>query len=291
MRIKISALTDAGKERDNNEDSLLFCPDLGQQQWQTQHTDDYAPLSPLGALLIVADGMGGANAGEVASSLAVEAVKDYFQPSRIQAAISQDLVPELLQRVVVTADDAVNQRISRDPSTEGMGTTIVLCWMHGDSAHLAWCGDSRGYAYNPVTGLRRLTTDHSYVQELIQSGELTEEEAFKHPENNIITRGLGDFQATPAADIVEHQLQPNDILMLCSDGLCGYCSDHDIEQVIHDTYTDADLCAQQLMQLALDAGGCDNIAITVASLIGDDDEAPSQPMFAPLKRFFNRLMK
>ena len=79
--------------------------------------------------------------------------------------------------------------------------------------------------------------------------------------------------------------------MLCSDGLCGYCSDHDIEQVIHDTYTDADLCAQQLMQLALDAGGCDNIAITVASLIGDDDEAPSQPMFAPLKRFFNRLMK
>ena len=177
MKIKISALTDAGKERDNNEDALLFCSNLERQEWQEQATDDYETINSLGSLLIVADGMGGANAGEVASALAVNSVKESFQSQRVQAAIQQELITELMQRSVVTADEAINQRIIKDPDTTGMGTTIVICWILGGTAHIAWCGDSRCYVYNPLNGLQRLTTDHSFVQELIAKGELTEDEA------------------------------------------------------------------------------------------------------------------
>ena len=289
MRIRISALTDAGKERENNEDALLFCPDLQQQEWLDQGTDNYISLGELGSLLIVADGMGGANAGEVASALAIDTVKDYFQSQRVQAAISQEMTAEMLQRAVVMADEAINQHIMKNPETKGMGTTIVICWLLGQTAHIAWCGDSRCYVYNPISGLRRLTTDHSYVQELINKGELTEEEAFTHPESNLITRGLGDFQTYPTADIVTYDFEPNDIILVCSDGLCGYCPDTDIENVMKDHYTDVKDCCQGLMTLALDAGGCDNISLLLASIIGDDDEQPSKVKFAPIKKFFYNL--
>ena len=253
--------------------------------------EDYETINSLGSLLIVADGMGGANAGEVASALAVNSVKESFQSQRVQAAIQQELITELMQRSVVTADEAINQRIIKDPDTTGMGTTIVICWILGGTAHIAWCGDSRCYVYNPLNGLQRLTTDHSFVQELIAKGELTEDEAFNHPENNIITRGLGDFQAYPTADVVEYDLQSNDTLLLCSDGLCGYCSDREIEKTLQGNYTDVEKCCDLLMQLALDAGGCDNITITLASVIDDDDEQPVKLKFAPLKRLFNKLKK
>lgn len=285
MKIRISGLTDAGKVRDNNEDALLFCEDLEKQEWQDRHTAEYISLGSLGTLLIVADGMGGANAGEVASSLAIESIKNYFSQQRAQSAITQDLITEMLQRSIVSADQVINHRMSEDPTSKGMGTTIVVCWVIGKTAHVAWCGDSRCYVYKRKKGLQRLTIDHSYVQELIDKGELTEEEAFNHPENNIITRGLGDFQAYPTADIVNFDIKRGDTIMLCSDGLCGYCTDEEMEKVMKENYQDVDADCEKLMQLAMDAGGQDNITVLIASLIGDKDSCPPKPK----KSFFSRL--
>ncbi len=285
MKIKISGLTDAGKVRDNNEDALLFCQDLANPVWQDGITDGYLSVGSSGSLLIVADGMGGANAGEVASALAIESVKDYFLPNRAQSAIDQDMINEMLQRSVVMADRNINQRMSEDPSSKGMGTTIVICWVIGKKAHVAWCGDSRCYILKNKKGLQRLTTDHSYVQELVNQGEITEEEAFNHPQNNIITRGLGDFQAYPTADILSFDIESGDMIMLCSDGLCGYCTDEEIEHTMQDYQEDATACSKQLLKIAMDAGGQDNITVLTASVIGDKEDCPPKPK----KTFFKRL--
>lgn len=277
MKIKLSAFIDVGKERDNNEDALIYCSDLSKQDWRDSGATDYETIGDLGALLVVADGMGGANAGEVASSLAVEAVKEHFSVQRVQEALTSedDGAASLLKDTIAAADDVINQRMATDLETQGMGTTIVICWILPDgSAHIAWCGDSRGYVYNAATGLRRLTKDHSLVQELIDSGEITEEEAFNHPDNNIITCGLGDFQAYPSPDIVTCELKADDTVMLCSDGLCGYCTDDDIQRVFASEYVETDACCRKMLDRALDAGGADNIAIVMASLIGDDQERP-----------------
>ena len=278
MKIKLSARIDVGKERDNNEDALLYCPDLSQQKWtDTAEPAPYEPLGELGSLLIVADGMGGANAGEVASSLAIETVKAHFTTLHVQEALkAEDAgIAVLLKDAIIDADKTINRHMSTNLETQGMGTTIVICWVLKDGkAHVAWCGDSRCYVYNPRTGLRRLTKDHSLVQEMIDRGEITEEEAFNHPDNNIITCGLGYFQAYPNPDIITCDLKANDTVMLCSDGLCGYCTDDDIQRVFAAEYVETDGCCQKMLDRALDAGGADNIAIVMASLIGDEQEKP-----------------
>ncbi len=272
MKIKIAALTDVGKERDNNEDALLYCVDLSQQNWDDGPATGSMELGELGALLIVADGMGGANAGEVASAIALDTFKEHFSmPNSKQAlAAGQEGVESLLRNTIAAADEAINQRMAIDMETLGMGTTIVVCWLlNPATAHIAWCGDSRCYVHNPKTGLQRLTKDHSYVQELIDNGDITEEEAFTHPDNNIITRGLGDFQDFPDPDIVSYHLNANDTLMLCSDGLCGYCTDEEINRVFSQDYQETDVCCRKMLDFALSIGGADNITILMASLNDD----------------------
>ena len=192
MKINISATTDVGCNRENNEDAFAFCPDLSDPDWRQKHTGGYLPLGSQGALLIVADGMGGANAGEVASAVAIDSISRTFSPKAIENATNDDQkICELLTTAIKDADKAVNMHMIDHPETAGMGTTIVLCWVKGDKAYTAWCGDSRCYIYNDK-GLQPLTKDHSYVQELVDRGEITEEEAFTHPDNNVITRGLGE---------------------------------------------------------------------------------------------------
>lgn len=289
MKIKISTLTDVGLVRDNNEDALISCPDLQQQNWTTTPLSDYIPLGEFGSLLVVADGMGGPNAGEVASALTIETVKQQFSVFRVQEAlkVADEGVRQLLTDCVIAADAAINQRMATDSETDGMGTTIVLCWILPDGkTFFAWCGDSRGYIYNTKTGLRRITKDHSLVQEMIDRGEITEEEAFSHPDSNIITCGLGGFQTCPMPEIVSCMLQPKDMVMLCSDGLCGYCTDNDIQQLFSKAYTDVSDCSKKMLQSALKAGGEDNIAIAMASLVNDDQEKPDVAKHSWLQRLF-----
>ena len=286
MKIRISAVTDVGKERDNNEDAYIFCPDLSQQNWQMEDTKRFVPLGQYGALLVVADGMGGANAGEVASDIAVHSISNSFSSEAVANVVdSEQSIVGLLQEAVSLADADINKHVWDVPDTAGMGTTVVVCWLLSNRMFVAWCGDSRCYLYNPDAGLKELTKDHSYVQELIDQGNITEEEAFTHPESNIITRGLGDIDVSTVPDVVVNSVASGDMLLLCSDGLCGYCTNQAIGQTLGAYYPDAVACRDALLKQALDAGGNDNICIAVAMLAADDAKDESN-FLSRLKQFF-----
>lgn len=288
MKINITATTDVGRNRENNEDAYAFCPDLASPDWRMNRTGGYLPLGKQGSLLVVADGMGGVNAGEVAAAVAISSISKTFSSKAVEEAAGDDAKTRaLLSQTVKDADKAINQHMVEHPDTAGMGTTVVICWIMPDKAYTAWCGDSRCYLYNDK-GLKPLTKDHSYVQELIDRGEITEEEAFTHPDNNVITRGLGDFDTMVTPDISVTDVKAGDMFLLCSDGLCGYCSNEMISKVVTDSKGDVNDCAAQLQQMALDVPGDDNICIIVASLLADDDERATPPsrLLMFLKRMF-----
>jgi len=274
MKIKIVATTDTGKERTNNEDAFIICPDLLQQDWAQNETPSYIPCSKYGSILVVADGMGGANAGEVASEIATKSIRNSLSKTAIEKGLNSNDIDEVIKNCIKSADEAINKRIWDDPDTSGMGTTVVVCWIIDDVAHIGWCGDSRCYVYNPLSGIKQLTKDHSLVQELVDKGEILEKEAFIHPDNNVITRGLGDVDSQSVPEIVNYPVSRNDIFLLCSDGLCGYCTNKDIEKTLEKNSIDIMKCRDELMKLALDAGGYDNICIALASIIGDEQNVP-----------------
>ena len=277
MKIKIASRLDIGKRRENNEDALAYCANLSDHKWCEDDMAAYLPLGENGALAVVADGMGGANAGEVASSISIQTIRETFTIDRVSAAVKggEDTIKSLLLEAIKQADTAILHRIATDDGTQGMGTTIVVCWIVAGKAYVAWCGDSRCYSYHPAKGLKPLTHDHSLVQELVDNGEITPEEAFSHPDGNIITRGLGDFGSEVNPDFVVHPIKENETLVLCSDGLCGYCIDRDLEACMDQTHTDTSMCCQSLLQQALDAGGHDNISIITISIIPDNHEHPA----------------
>ena len=285
MKIAITAKTDIGKERDQNEDAFIICPDLYHPNWS--QTEAQVDLGPYGCLLAVADGMGGANAGEVASGLAVETLKNCFSvPEIADAVVTEEQALDFLQKSIQTADEVIKGKIQEKPETTGMGTTIVVCWILKEKTYVAWCGDSRCYVFNLKTGLRALTKDHSYVQELVDKGDLTEEEAFSHPDNYIITRGLGDFDDEIVPDIISCPTRIGDVFMLCSDGLCGYCTNEEIEKAMRTHSSDVSDCCNALMKMALDAGGYDNICIALASV---DNEKENARFTTGIRYFIKKL--
>lgn len=286
MKIKIAAATDIGKERTNNEDAYIVCPDLEQQDWTLSDSKEYISLGKYGSLIVVADGMGGANAGEVASYIAMKSVKKEFSLENVARHYKEGTFTEMLVHCISVTDEAINRRIVEDPDTIGMGTTIVICWIIGANAYIAWCGDSRCYVYNLSFGLRLLTKDHSLVQEMVDHGEITEQEAFSHPDNNVITRVLGDVDSTVEPDVTTYRLSANDELLLCTDGLSGYCRNKAIEKVLDKYYSDVRQCCNELVKASLDVGGFDNVCIAMASLIDDSRYKPTKiTLKQKLKRF------
>ncbi len=293
MKIKIASRLDIGKRRENNEDALAYCANLSDHKWCEDDMAAYLPLGENGALAVVADGMGGANAGEVASSISIQTIRATFTIDRVSAAVKggEETIKSLLLEAIKQADTAILQRIATDDGTQGMGTTIVVCWIVAGKAYIAWCGDSRCYSYHPAKGLKALTHDHSWVQELVDKGEITPEEAFSHPDGNIITRGLGDFGSEVNPDFVVHPVKENETLVLCSDGLCGYCTDDTLEACLDLNQTDTSNCCQSLLQQALDAGGHDNISIVTISIIPDNHDRPTSiTRIQSLKRRVFRFM-
>ena len=271
MHVAFFAKTDIGACREQNEDAFVICPNLSSPEWN--HYKASVDLDSYGCLLAVADGMGGANAGDMAAALAVESIKSSFSSSDLASCLTSDeRVRTFLDEAVASADNCIREYARQYPETVGMGTTLVLCWILEGKAYIAWCGDSRCYVFNPRYGLKALTKDHSYVQELIDRGELTEDEVLTHPDSNLITRGLGDLGTPAKADIVDYTIQPNDMFLLCSDGLCGYCTDAVIERVLRASCHNVKNCCDKLIQLALDAGGYDNICIVLA-FVNDDMES------------------
>lgn len=290
MKINICALTDIGKERTNNEDTISICQDLTKSIWNCLSANDYTTMSSLGAVSIIADGMGGANAGEIASALAIGNIEKSFRNADYENILISDIgIYTFLKDCIIKSNKAILDFVVKSPDSAGLGTTIVLLWVVNGKAYVAWCGDSRCYCFNPNSGLKLLTKDHSLVQELVDKGEIKTEEAFNHPDNNIITKCLGDVDADPEPEILTHNIEDGDIFILCSDGLCGYCRDSKIEKVMYKYYDNIDECQRSLLQLALKAGGQDNISISLCATLPESYMAPKVGLWGKMKRFIYKL--
>ncbi|MCL1932715.1 MAG: protein phosphatase 2C domain-containing protein [Candidatus Azobacteroides sp.] len=264
--IKMAAWCDQAG-RPNNEDNFLLNKNISNHDWSFT-ANETIPLDEKGALLVVCDGMGGMNAGEVASAIAVDTVKDRFLPEKLTKEITgtPDAIFQYVKKTIAAADAKIKKEADNDKEKEGMGSTIVLAWLIGKNAYIGWCGDSRAYRFNPVSGLERLTRDHSYVQELIDAGKLAPEMALGHPQNNIITRSLGDSGKELRPDTVCISLYNNDVILLCSDGLCGIMSDKDMENVLMENSGDIKQSLNTLLSESEKIGWIDNVTIALCRI-------------------------
>lgn len=270
MKVFLTAGSDVGRVRNNNEDNYCVCPDLAKGDWQNSR--EFVHLGEVGALSIVADGMGGAQAGEVASGIAVEVLKKRFEYEGLKSLLADpEKIEGWLKESVSEANDAILSRAATDASTIGMGTTIMIVWLVSNKAYMVWCGDCRCYLYRNGS-LRRVSKDHSYVQQLIDKGELSEEDAFNHPDGNLITRGLGDIGVDSDAETAILPIEERDILISCSDGLCGVCRDKQIEQIVTEYSRRLPSCRDALIKAALQAGGYDNITVSILATAPVSDD-------------------
>jgi PPM family protein phosphatase len=239
MRLAASAaVTDPGRRRRGNEDAFVREPPL----------------------FAIADGMGGAQAGEVASRLAAAVLRD---------ATGADLTEPRLVELIQEANRRVFRRSSEDETTSGMGTTMTVALVDGDSIIFAHVGDSRAYRVR-AGELEQLTEDHSLVGELVRSGRLSAEEAEVHPQRSVITRAVG---TEPDVDVDTFTVptQPGDVYLLCSDGLTDMISDREISALI-DGADDLDRTARELVEAANAGGGEDNITVVLFQ-IGEESGA------------------
>lgn len=241
--MKFSRHTDVGLVRVDNEDALGLYP-LDEAQGVY--------------LLVVADGMGGRNAGEVASSLAVETLHAVVSANWLTWPVGTGVLDGLR-----AAAEAVNRAVlqaQRQPGLDGMGTTMTAALIWGSAVYLVHVGDTRAYLFRGVDG-RQLTDDHSVVGELVRNGELTEAQAMYHPQRHIITQALGT-EARTAPDGVGIGWQPGDVLLLCTDGLSGLVTREEMAAVVQEPPFET--LAQRLVSLALERGGHDNVSVLAA---------------------------
>jgi protein phosphatase len=254
--MKSAGRSDVGKVRERNEDSFLLNDDLG--------------------LYVVADGMGGHIAGDIASRMAIEEIESSVRSRLARDECGEDekeKPPEFFFDVLRQAFQQANRTIygysRRGPFPVILGTTAVASLMVGNRVYIAHVGDSRVYLYRKHHG-RRLTKDHSQVQELIDFGHLTEEEAENHVLSNVITRSLGG-EAHVEVDVSVHSLEPGDTLLLCTDGLRRVLSEPEIETVIGDDARGADEICRVLVERTIDGGAPDNVTVVVVR--GDTGES------------------
>jgi protein phosphatase len=266
--------------RQKNEDNYQVGDNLNDDHWGFS-TDTEVDLSSKGALLVVADGMGGLNAGEVASSVAVETIKKAFSSERLTEDIlsSPEAVRRYIQKAIRAADHTIKRESAGDKSKKGMGSTIALAWLLGEKIYVGWCGDSRVYRFNPTDGLVRLSHDHSFVQELVDSGRLEPELAFDYPDSHIITRSLGDLRSTANPDINSFPLRKGDIFLLCSDGLTGVLRDEEIDAIIRENRQDMETLRDALWNASYEAGWDDNVTIVLCEILsGVQEAADDEPL-------------
>jgi serine/threonine protein phosphatase PrpC len=272
LKLKIGVSRHQGMERDYQEDDFSVRPDLLQPKNAEVDWQQIVP-SDWGALLAVADGMGGMNAGEVASELAIKGIDDYFEQLPKNECPTNH--SDLLCQSIYHANQHLVDYAKQNPESQNMGTTIVLVWLLESELYVAWSGDSRCYRLRQQQ-IQQLNHDHSYVQELIDKGKLTVEQAFYHPNKNVITQSLGDTSQHLKPDCQRYALQPNDRFLLCSDGLNTMLTDAQIGQILLEE-PDEMLCAKALVDAANAAGGHDNITVIVCDAIGAEVVASPLP--------------
>ena len=268
-KINFASITDTGRVRDHNEDSIGSDPDLG--------------------LMVLADGMGGYNAGEVASGIAVQIVselateganreeRDNIDPH--SGMLRQSIV---LRDAVYRANKIIYQTAQSQTHCEGMGTTIVACMFYDNKVSIAHVGDSRAYR---VRGgeFEQLTMDHSLLQELVDRGFYSAEEAQRSTNRNYVTRALG-VEPTVEVEVQEFDVLPNDVYLLCSDGLPDMVEDEDIHLTINTFNASLDVVGQQLVELANDHGGRDNVSVMLAQVV--DSFAARKNLFVKIAGLF-----
>ncbi len=236
------SITDTGRTRDANQD-YVFC-------------EEHA-IGSFPNLFIVADGMGGPNAGDTASRMCVEVVVSQIEKSTKVTPIG------ILEQAVAAANETVYDASLEDVALYGMGTTLVGTVVFGDTAYVINVGDSRLYAFRDT--LKQVTVDHSLVEEMVQSGKLQKEAIRTHPNKNIITRALGTNR-TVKADCFEIEVREGDVLLLCSDGLTNMLEDDRIESIIKQYKNDMKRAGEILIEEANEAGGKDNISVVLVRL-------------------------
>lgn len=274
-----------------NEDNFYVDDDLSDDIPGRCQMDKDVIMSDYGCLMVVADGMGGMNAGEVASDIAISTVKEYFAPGKISPKMAQSSVERrrYLEMVIKDADRRVKTDAKENPEHEGMGSTIILAWIVGDKVTISWCGDSRAYRFNPVNGIEPLSTDHSYVQELVNQKVITYEDTFEHPQGNIVTRSLGDPNNSARPDTREFDIYNDDIILLCSDGLSGVLRDKktkdhngnyypgdNIEDIIASHTDSLTECREALMSAAEKADWYDNVTVLLCKIESGLAHAPKK---------------
>ena len=189
--LQVTARTDTGLQREANEDNFIVSYDLNNTEWILPK-DEYEN-SESGTVLVIADGMGGLNAGEVASKIVVESMCAYLS----DPTVSIKEPPQLLVDAILNANTSIVNHGKKYPETVGMGSTVVTALIRNSNLYVAWIGDSRCYVLRERK-LIQVSADHSYVQSLVDQGKITKEQAFIHPESNIITQSLGDGGVSPA---------------------------------------------------------------------------------------------
>lgn len=260
LRLHSAVVSDVGRVRQNNEDTCAVAP-LPSVAGAVAH------------MLLVADGMGGAHAGEVASQLAGETVQQTLR-SELQTLLPPDGAAwqDLLRRAVLAANQRVYSAAQAQSEQQGMGTTLTLIVVVGDRAHMAHVGDSRAYLCNAAgvteegEPLLQLSSDHTLVARLVDIGQLTPEQSRTHPHRNALYRALGT-EPTIDVDTGSHALRSGDRLLLCSDGLTTYVEDTELAQIVLQAAHPRHTC-QRLVTLANERGGQDNVSVIVATVEG-----------------------
>ncbi len=277
MQINIAARTDKAG-RSANQDSLLVCADLDNllnPNPGAVNKDTWIPLGSRGALLAVADGMGGASSGEIASATVVQSLRKSFSTIPTQILDDDAGMLQFMRQALVNADQEIKAYANAHPQSQGLGSTTVMVWLYSGKALCAWVGDSRIYRFGS-DGLQRLSHDHSYVQQLVDAGAITPGQAFSHPNGNIITRAMGDTGKPVEPDVKAVALNSGDLILLCSDGLSGLLPDDVIQSVVasHIGTGKSSELLQGLWSRGEAAGWSDNATIIVAMTAGQ----PAQPL-------------
>ncbi len=266
VRLRLAGLTDVGITRDHNEDAFAFL-DLATGQTQAELQDGVIDVGQRGVVLVVADGMGGAAAGEIASEMAVEAVLDTFRAQWMNnVGRDTDTFVETIRDAADTANHRIYAYAGAHPEHAGMGTTATIAGLFGSSLYLAQVGDSRAYIVRDGVA-RQITKDQSLMQQLIEAGEMTADQAEVSERRNIILQALGP-DSTVRPDFTQQPMARGDILVLCSDGLTTHLRATDIARIVSASSGPDDACAQ-LIAAANAEGGHDNITVVVTEFAGD----------------------
>lgn len=235
---QIGFKSNTGVIRDNNEDACFVIP---------SHN-----------VYVVADGVGGNNAGEIASRTCVRGVAEYVAAEAVEDCVDDQAIYEYFSRCLALVNDQIYQMGQKHKENKGMATTVVIAYIRDNTAYVVNVGDSRAYLFRGGQ-ISQITEDHTYVNELLRSGVITTEEAETHSHKNVITRAVG-AEPEVKADFFQTALEKNDILMLCSDGLYGEVEEQKLVEILDKKNTMSGTCSR-LVDEAIRCGGRDNITV------------------------------